>query len=185
MEIYYIIFSNICMFKVFYNKVFFKMANKSNYASLVSVVILVQLRCGRALALAAWGLRTRCQRQTDRSSNPALPGQWLERGYISYHLQTSPSTSDQCPEHNKPSVFIKWMHEGIVEAGEKAFSTNIDNSNISQTFALSNQQQKVWSWADPQHSILQPSVGNVYGQAESGGWGTRGRRGLLPIQCTN
>lgn len=39
MEIYYIIFSDICMFKMFYNKVFYKIASKANDVCLVILVI--------------------------------------------------------------------------------------------------------------------------------------------------
>lgn len=46
MEIYYITFPNICIFKTVYNNVFFKMANKSNDVCLVTVVTLTQLGCG-------------------------------------------------------------------------------------------------------------------------------------------
>lgn len=39
MENYYITFPNICIFKMVYNNVFFKMANKSNDVCLVTVVL--------------------------------------------------------------------------------------------------------------------------------------------------
>ena len=46
MEIYYITFPNICIIEMVYNNVFFKIANKSNYICLVTVVTLTQLGRG-------------------------------------------------------------------------------------------------------------------------------------------